>query len=467
MVSFGLIDEWEPVPGNLVSWVASPESVSRAEGAPAHPARPSHQQEQYLRAADRNSATEFRFSGLCVVTAEIPDVLDRAAMTRAINAFLLRHDTFRTWFAIERDGTVRRHLVPEQDVEFVSVEQGEIDNAEAIREHVQKTTPGPFQWDCFTFGAIEHHGSTTVYLAVDHLHTDGVAQYLSCYELAHLYLREGGQDAGALITPGSYIEYCERERAYSDQLTLNSPGVRKWLQLVRANDGELPSFALDLGKSNEGYTRSAHRTIPLCDEDEAQRFEQVCRDSGAEFTGGIFAVSALAERQLVDNDYFFTITPISTRGSIAEIASVGWYVALIPVAFPIGSSASFARMAASAQRAYSNGLELTQVSFHRVLELVPADDTGISVRPGWSNPMISYVDARDFAGNEYFDVAQGGVYANRATTEQVLIWINRLPSGTTLSVIYPDTPGAHESVERYITTVKSVFLEVTKTVVAR
>ncbi|MFI7670146.1 hypothetical protein [Nocardia sp. NPDC049526] len=88
-------------------------------------------------------------------------------MTRVINPFLLRHDTFRTWFAIDSDGTVRRRLVAPDVVDFVPIDYGRLDDAEAIRGHVQKTTPGPFQWDCFTFGAIEHGESTTVYLAVD------------------------------------------------------------------------------------------------------------------------------------------------------------------------------------------------------------------------------------------------------------------------------------------------------------
>ncbi|MEC3919769.1 condensation domain-containing protein [Nocardia sp. CDC160] len=464
-MSFGLIDEWEPAPGRLVAWTASPVSLARAAQAPPHPVPPSHQQEEYLRAADRNAAADFRFSGLCLVTARVPDLLDRAAMTRAINAFLLRHDTFRTWFELAANGAIVRHLVPPEAVEFTPTDHGEIDNAEAIRQHVQKTTPGPFQWDCFTFGAIEHDGSTTLYLAVDHLHTDGVAQYISCFDLAQLYAREIGEDIDTLVEPASFVDYCARERARSELLTLASPGVLRWLELVRGNDGELPSFPLDLGTSPEGYSRSAHRSVALFDEAGARRFEAACEAAGADFTGGIFAVAALTECELTGSDYYFGMTPISTRGSVAELASVGWYVTLIPVAFPVAASTgerlrfSFDKTVARAQRAYENGLRLAPVSFHRVLELA-ASDVGISVPPGWVTPMISYVDARDFAGHELFDDVVGGIYANRAASEEVLMWINRLPSGTSLSVIYPDNPVAHESVDRYVAVLKSIFLRV-------
>ncbi|MEV6335258.1 condensation domain-containing protein [Nocardia vinacea] len=462
MVDFGLIDEWNPAPGRLITWVAAPESVARAALAPVYPAPPSHQQEQYLRLADRHAAADFRYSGLCLVTAEIPmGDLDRDAMTRVINAFLLRHDTFRTWFDIDSDGTVRRRLVAPEVVDFVPIDYGHLDDAEAIREHVQKTTPGPFQWDCFTFGAIEHGESTTVYLAVDHLHTDGLGQYLSCFDLAHLYAQQVWSAVEDLPPAASYLDYCIMERQYTAAMTLASHGVRKWLELIRGNDGELPSFPLGLGKRTDGYNRSAHRSITLMDEDDARRFEEICRENDAEFVGGVFAAAALAERELVDSDYYFGMTPISTRTSPAERASVGWYVSLVPVAFPIGTS-SFARAVTIAQRAYENGIRLAPTSFHRVLELLPAD-TDIKAGPGWSTPMISYVDARDFIGHEFFGEVRGGVYANRAASEEVLVWINRLPAGTSLSVIYPDTPVAHESVDRYVSAMRAVFASVVGT----
>lgn len=457
MVSFGLIDEWEPTPGRVLTWAATPAALAAAALAPVHPAPPSHQQEEYLRGADRNAGADFRFSGLCLVTAEVPGLLDRGAMTRAINAFLLRHDTFRTWFERTGGGELVRHLLPPEAVEFEPTDHGEIDNAEAIRQHVHKTTPGPFQWDCFTFGAIEHGGGTTLYLAVDHLHTDGVAQYISCFDLAQLYAREIGELTEPLMEPASFVDYCARERERSAQLTPASPGVRRWLELVRGNDGELPCFPLDLGTSLDGYSRSAHRTLPLFDETQARAFETACAAHGAEFTGGIFAIAALTQRELTGGDYYFGMTPISTRATFAEIATVGWFVTLVPVAFPVSATADFDRTVTRAQRAYENGVRLTGVSFHRVLELA-ADDATISVPAGWVTPMISYVDARDFLGNELFDVANGGVYANRAASEQVLMWINRLPAGTSLSVIYPDTPVAHESVDRYLTVMRAGFL---------
>ncbi|MGW0177996.1 condensation domain-containing protein [Nocardia sp. NPDC003345] len=456
MVDFGLIDEWNPAPGQVVCWAATPRSREYAAAAPRHSAPPSHQQEHYLRGVHRNAGNAHRLSGLCLATAEVPTVLDRDAMTRAVNEFLHRHDTFRSWFAHAPDGALHRHLLEPEHLEFAPVDHGRIDSPAQLRDLVQARTPPPPRWDCFTFWAIEHGETTTVCLAIDHLHTDGVGQHISCFELACLYAGHAWDRTPPLPAPAAYSDYCARERAASAQLTPASPPVQDWLRLLRGNDGELPSFPLDLGIGGDGAHDSTHRTVAVFDEDEAARFEKLCRDHGGEFAGGVFAAAALAERELAGSDYYFGITPLNTRSTFEEMASIGWYVALVPVAFPIGTRASFARMVARAQRAYENGMRLKSATIHRVLELAPAG-SGIEVPPDWSNPMISYVDARDFAGSEFFDIARGGLYGNRAAGEEALIWINRLPAETTISVIYPDNPVAHHSVDRYLTALTAIF----------
>lgn len=66
MVSFGLIEEWNPRPGRLTSWTMSPEAKAQGRQAPVSSVPPSHQQEEYLRAALRNTDAQFRFSRLCL-----------------------------------------------------------------------------------------------------------------------------------------------------------------------------------------------------------------------------------------------------------------------------------------------------------------------------------------------------------------------------------------------------------------
>ncbi|WP_024804030.1 condensation domain-containing protein [Nocardia sp. BMG51109] len=458
MVSFGFFDDWHPGAGRLTSWTASPASRAAVARAPVHEAGPSYQQEAYLRAAHRNADTGFRASRLMMISFDIPGAPDHDAMTRTVNAFLRRHDTFSSWFALDADGRMERHVADPADIDAVPTGHGEFGDSDTIRAHVQNETPGPFDWDCFSFGVIEHEQSFTVYAVVDHLHTDGVGQALSCVDLLALYGNElsGGQVPVAPVD--GHIDHCLRERRHNEQLTLDSPQVRRWVELLQRNDGDLPAFPLDLG-GGTGYTRGSQVTVPLLSEEDALRFEQVCLDHGGRFIGGLFAAIALAELESTGRDRYFGLTPVNTRGTPGEAASIGWYTNLIPVTVSIRPDDTFTTLVTAAQEATERGKDLLDVSVHRVLELA-TPDLGIRTRPGWSAPMLSYVDVRKIAGADMFDQINGGLYGNRASAGEVYTWVNRFNDVTKLSLLFPDTPQAHESIDRYVKALTSIVTAV-------
>lgn len=448
MVSFGLIEEWQPRPGRLISLVASPTAVRDARRAPVHPVPPSHQQEEYLLAAQRNSSAGFRFSRLCLMAFDVPAPLDIEALRAAVTGFLRRHDTFRSWFAIDDDGAVDRHLVDAECIDLIDLDHGVFTSPAAIRAHVQAETPGPFDWNCFTFGAIEFDGGFTLYGAVDHLNTDGISQALMCGELMTLYLAEAFGTPKTLAPVGSYLEYCARERELSSRLNRNSPHVERWIDLLRANGGRLPSFPLPLGKDTATYNRSAHFTTTIFDESAADRFEDVCRAAGTNMTAGLLAVAALAYAEFSGESGYLGMTPKSTRNSGSERGAVGWFTSLIPVPVTVDATTTFTAAAADAGRGYLAGKELTDASFHRVAQLIRPED-GIEVTPGWSVPMISYIDVRKLPGVELFAGNNGCLYGNRGTSEEVFTWVNRFADRTMMTFLYPGTDVGHEPVGRY------------------
>ncbi|MFE9324390.1 condensation domain-containing protein [Nocardia sp. NPDC052278] len=459
MVNFGFFDEWHPEGGRLTAWTASPSSRAAVRTAPIHATGPSYQQEAYLRTAYRNADAGVRASRLCMIAFDIPGAPVHHALTRACNAFLRRHDTFWSWFSFTADGRIVRHVARPEDIEFVATDHGEFTDSDAIRERVQAETPGPFEWDCFSFGVIDHGDSFTVFAAVDHLHTDGVAQALSCVDLLTLYGNElsGGRVPSAPVD--GHLAYCARERGLNERLTLASPQIRHWVELLHLNDGDMPSFPLDLGLTGGGHIRGAQVTLPLMSEAEALRFEQVCQDHGGRFIGGLFTVLAMAELELTGRDWYFGLTPANTRATPGEATSVGWYTNLIPVTAAIRPDDTFTSLVASVQDATERAKELTDISPHRVLELV-TPDLGIRTKPGWAAPMLSYVDVRRMAGAEMFDRINGGLYGNRAGASEVYLWINRFNDVTKLSLMFPDTPQAHASVDRYAKALTAVITAV-------
>ncbi|OZC97388.1 acyltransferase [Rhodococcus sp. 06-235-1A] len=458
MVAFGLIDEWEPTPGLLTTWSPTDASRAAAAAAPVHPARPSHIQQAYLEAAYRNRGSSFRFSRLCLVTFRIEGKLDAAAMGRAFNTFVKRHDSFSSWFETTSTGSVR-HVVDVDDIALEATAFGMPSDAADIRRHVEDTTPGPESWDCFSFGTIEHDDHFVVYAAVDHLDTDGISQALTYYELRQLYRNAVTGESDGLFTPGSYVEYCTRERTESDTTTLESAAVRTWIDLVTDNGGDLPTFPLPLGRNSVDYTRTSHSSFPLFDGAKAQAVDEACAGVGAKFIGGIFAAAALAEYELAGRNSYLGLTPKSTRTLPGEFASIGWFSSLVPVKFELGSQPTFLGLAVVAQQAFDSGKLLANTSYHRVLELV-GPEHGITTQPGWTAPMISYVDVRKLPGEAELDAAGAGLYGNRGSSEEVFMWINRFEDHTGVEFLYPGTDEADRSIDLYFAKIFEIFTAV-------
>ena len=451
MVGFGFFDDWHPRPGRLLAWAPTPRSRTAVLAAPEHPIGPSYQQREYLLAAYRQRDSGSRASRLCMIAFDFPGALDPAAMTRTLTAFVRRHDTFWSWFSCEPGPRIARHVADPGDIELAAVDYGEFTDSDAVRNHVQHHARGVFDWDCFGFGVVDRGDSFTVYAAVDHLHTDGVGQALSCVDLLMLYGNELSGGQVALEPVAGHLAYCERELAHNAALTADSAPVRRWLDLLVRHDGAVPSFPMDLGVGPEasGFTRGAQITMALVTGGEAARCEQVCHEYGGRFLGGLFAAIALTEYELTGRERYFVFTPVNTRGAEGEQGAIGWYTSLVPVAVRVRPGADFADLVGSAQTEADAARELAEVSVHRVIELA-AGDPRIRTRLGFSAPMVSYVDVRRMAGAQMFDRINGGLYGNRASSSEVYLWVNRFPDVTTLSMVFPDTAIAHEAIAKYL-----------------
>lgn len=464
MVSFGLIDDWQPRTGKLTIWSASEASVDAAGRAPIHQTPPSHQQEEYLRTALRKQKDGVRGSRLYVGTFDSGEQLDPAAMTTTINTFLRRHDTHLSWFSAEADGSMARHVIHPDDVDFIPHDFGMIDSAEDLRNLAQSKTPGPLEWNCFTFGTIEHADGFTMYAAIDHLHSDPMSQAISLVDAMTLY--SNAADPGSATEPrqpGSYIEYCRRERETSAQLSLESESVQRWIELVRDNGGDLPTFPLSLGPTLETEARSAHLTAELFDDDDAKVLSRICRDNRAGFIAAVLTVAGLAAHEFTGCDRYLAITPKSTRTTPEEFSAVGWFTSLIPVPIEFAEDSTFCSLVRQTQSAYLAGRKLSDVSFHRVLELLDdTPDSPITTQPGWSVPMVSVMDTRRMPGVDTFAAINAKFYGNRGTSEEVYVWVNRFTDHTSMSLLFPDSSHARASVDIYVDRIRQIF----KTIVA-
>ena len=457
MVALTSIHDWVGSPGSVVSWSPSADCLEKVRQAPASDVPPSFQQEQHIRAFREHTADGLEMARLMIPSWTMPGRCDIRAMTYVINAYLRRHDTFHSWFTFDGSDRVVRHICDPADIKMVATKHGEMNSAGWRAQALD--VPGPVQWDCFRFGVIQRADNFTFYASIDHLHADLMFVVALFIELNMNYaaLVDGGAPM-KFPEAGSYLDYCIRQRKYTDSLTLGSPEVIDWLDFLKRNGGTLPKFPMPLGDPGVPYTGELNK-VKLLDFRDSERFEAVCASAGARFIGGAFACAAIAERELTGITTYNVITPTTTRSTPAEFQTTGWFTGVVPVSVPVAGK-SFADIAREAQNAFDAGMNLANVPIERVLEL--AESVPGIHKPGPGVPMLSYIDTGlpplDPVVMRQWQEQDCMIYGGVGAANQIGMWVNRGIDGTVISVGYPDNPVARDSATRYVELMKTVYL---------
>lgn len=454
-ITVGALDEWSLNAGVVTSWHPTAAALEKARRAPVSSVPISYMQGQHLRNYCERTAAGLTFSRQIIASCEVPGRCDVEAMDHAVNAYLRRHDTFRSWFEHSGDGDFVRHALEDSaDIEFVAVEHGYL-TVEQIRDHVV-AIPSPLEWGCFTFGIIQDDDHFTFFAAMDHVHGDATLIGTTMLEANGMYSAlSGGGHALQLPEAGSFDDFCIRERAYTSTLTEDSPGVQAWIDFAENNGNGFPEFPLPLGnvlKSNgSGMTSEV-----LMDAPQTERFESACAAAGARFVGGLFACLAQVEHELTGALTYYGLTPRDSRSASDNFMTQGWFTGLIPVIVPIGA-ASFGEAARAAQTSFDSGLDMAKVPYYRVLELAPwlswprPNFPVSNFLHGGAAPLNAILAAADLGLANNI-----GIYPDGRFSYQLTIYIFRYGEGTSMAIMHPDNPVAKKSVERYMKTMRSV-----------
>ncbi|MGF2945199.1 acyltransferase [Mycobacterium sp. Lab-001] len=448
------VTDWDPGPGSLVSWHPSPAARAKALAAPVSAVPPSYIQTRHLRSFSDQAARGLDHSRLLIASVDVDGRCDLRAMSYVINAHLRRHDTYRSWFEYrDADHIVRHTIADAADIEFVPTTHGERTSPQ-LRDHIV-ATPGPLQWDCFSFGIIQRADGFTFYASIDHLHADGQFVGAGLIEFQTTYhALVGGAPPLVLPPAGSYDDFCVRQRAYTAALTPDSPEVVSWIGFAEANGGTFPAFPLALGEWSVPCGGDL-LGVTLLDREQTERFDSACTAAGARFVGGMFACIALAVHELTGGETYYGLTPKDTRRTEADFMTQGWCTGLIPITVP--AAASFGEAARAAQASFDSGADLAQVPFERVVELVPS-----LIRPRPLFSLVNFFDAQVSPLSvltKMFGGLHVGAHSDGRVTYPLNTMVGRFDE-TAASVLFPGNPVARESVTRYLAALRSVCVRV-------
>ncbi|OBK74721.1 condensation domain-containing protein [Mycobacterium sp. 1274761.0] len=458
-ITVGALDEWSVKPGAVTSWHPTSASQEKARKAPVSPVPVSYMQDQHLRNYCERTAEGLSFSRQIIASCEVAGNCDIAAMDHAVNAYLRRHDTFRSWFEQTGDGEFIRHaLADPADIEFEPIAQGNL-TIDEIHAHVV-AIPNPLEWGCFTFGVIQNDDHFTFFAAMDHVHGDATLIGTTMLEANGMYsAMSTGGEALTLPDAGSFDDFCLRERQYTSELTVDSPGVRAWIEFAENNNGGFPEFPLPLGNPLES-TSSTMTSETLMSPAQTERFESACTAAGSRFVGGLFACLGLVEHELTGALTYYGLTPRDSRTAGDNFMTQGWFTGLIPITVPIAAT-SFSDAAWAAQASFDSGLDMARVPYYRAMELAPSLNWPQPNFPvsnffhGGAAPLNAILAAADMGLANNI-----GIYPDGRYSYQLTIYIFRYGEGTVMAIMHPDNPVALKSVTRYMEAMKSVSVRV-------
>ncbi len=458
-ITIGSINDWTPSPGVVISWHPTTAAQEKAQQARVSSVPVSYMQAQHIRGYYERTVSGLDYSRQIIAVCEVPGQCDIAAMNHALNAYLRRHDTFRSWFEYTGTGDVIRHTIDDPaDIEFTPTDHGEM-TIEELHDHVV-AIPGPHRWACFTFGIVQSKNHFTFYASMDHVHGDAALIGTTMLESHAMYKAlTAGDKSLALPDAGSFDDFCVQERRYTSALTVDSPQVRTWIDFAENNNGSMPEFPLPLGNPLEPAVGAMDGEM-LMDAEQTARFESACMAAGARFIGGLFACIALVEHEFTGAVTYYGLTPRDTRRTSDNFMTQGWFTGLVPITVPIGA-ASFGDAAWAAQASFDSGLNLAKVPYYRVLELAPWLDRPRPNFPvsnffhGGAAPMNAVLAAADLGYADNIGIYSDGRYSYQLTT-----YIFLYPGGTAMAVMFPGNPVARKSVARYMAAVKSLCVRV-------
>lgn len=470
-ISMILMDDWTPRSGELLEFIPTGQCNQAAHLAPPVSVPPSFVQQFHIANkidAERAGAAPASSLGGCF-TVDAP--LDRVAMQRAIGAFVLRHETLRCWFsASAANGTfaLTRHMVPPGVIGFTTTSVGVFDSGQDIRDVLAErfyTGTSPLRWPSFVYGAIDHgDNGFTVYFSTDHSHTDGYSILLGISELRSLYetfSTHRGPDA--LPPVGSHLELCRAEQATIERLDLGSPEIGDLLAVLLESGGRFQHVPVDFGLDPGETAPGVDATVAILDGIEADAFAAVAKANGASFSAGLFAALALTDLEVAGRTRYLSFNTVSTRVDPGYSSAQGWFINYLPIFFTMDESDRFTSLAPRAMTALDRVKPLTTVP---ILGLVDAASkvADVPVPTFTTPPMVAYLDFRRFDTGALPNVHTiRSLTANDRLGEYAQIWFCRESNRTVITVKYPGTPTANESVDAYLNHFRRIVQRVAHT----
>jgi hypothetical protein len=449
--------DWSPdgTDRALTAWLPSTAMSSTAATTATDPTPASFLQTDHVRGVLAGRAQGRPHHAYTCSVATLPGVVDRARMTRAVNAFVAAHEGLRSTLTVDGDtpdGAVRRRTLPADAVDLVPTPV-----TGTVTELLSTTAVFDHSPALAVVTAARADGrSFDLLLALDHASGDGISQMTGLLELMARYT--GATDPGAQAltadTHPSFLDYIRDEQSRAATVDDDSPGVRAWRGLFDVTGGRVPGFPLPTGIVDGEPQPVVGIAATLADRDGTRRLRDLARGHGVSFSTVVYAALGLAHARLTGETHYATVVVSATRGRRYAV-SQGWFCNFTPLYFPV-TGATVEDVLPEVTAAQARMKAALDEPVHASLgHLILSGQVDPSVMG--SPQMVTYLDLGWFEEPAGADIR---LFTGFGRTSNANLWIHRNADGLGLGCQAPDNPTARESVATYAATVRDILATV-------
>lgn len=441
------VSELDIEPGHVleVRLRSTRADVSEPEAAQQH-REASFNQDKHLTAAIDARRDNDPIASWVAATFDLPGPLDRAALESALLYLARRHEVLRCEFR-KLAGDVSCSALAPDEMAVDHRDIGHIGTSEELRNHIFTFFVNgidTLDWPLIVMGAVQRDTHTTVFVAYDHLVSDGLSGPIVVHDMTTAYTAYAAGREPELPQAGSYVEFGDAQRHKYAELEADDPRLDYWRDFKERNGGFFPAFPLDLGVEPGMLYPTANETDKLLDHEEAEALDMHCRVAGGRISLAVLASIAIAQRRAGGPDVYRGLAPVSERGRGSWQYSMGWFVNTVPIELSVSADKNFVEVIKSADEAFQDMLANAEVPFVKAWHLLAPELANLRAWPYAVN-FFSYIDFRKALGGERLPEWNAKTHVWASHSNGICYWFHRNVDGLYASTIFVDTPQAHET----------------------
>ena len=459
------LSDLDIAPGRVVEWRLRCVGRGGTQGGEGACKSASFNQAKHFSVVEEARKVHRSVASWLAVTFEVPGRLDRAALERALLFFACRHEVLRCEFQ-RLAGDLSCDPIAADRIGLESVEVGDFDSTDELLTFLANSfhkNTDTMSWPLFVMGAvIRNDSSSTVYLAFDHIVSDGVSMPNVVNDIQAAYAAFSRGSEVELPAAGSYVDFAHEQRSRYLSIDADDERLSYWKEFMGRDAEFFPRFPLDLGVEPGCMYPTVNESDRLLGAADTEALAVRCEEAGGSLFMGLLAAVAVSLQALGGPGIYRGFMPVSERGRGSWKHSVGWFVNTLPIEFSVEDGESFGHIMAGVRASFTKMMRNIDVPFVRAWELLaPQYFTDVT----WPFPVnfFSYMDMRKFPGVGHHPEWQPTAHVWAACANGTCSWFQRDAGGLYVNSIYADTPQARRTMAAVHRTVQETLQELSST----